>query len=250
MNATSSRMSARGDDAGEDVKQRSGWLIPIAVFVVTAGLSAIFLLYYLVPTPASFIEEHPAPTSRSDPVALSVGGLKLTVPANFIMYARARQGGPLMEVELFTTFPEFHGYSDWDGASFSNNAPDSPLIFLLLRQDQFKITEAERFQRIYLGYVTKQAGAAGPFGLTQYTFRDDSGYRGEDLFVGQNNGQPVVLRCVRFSQQVPSPSCLRDMKMPHGVTLSYRFKRAHLGHWLEIANGMQQLMQSFGAKPH
>ncbi len=247
MNATTS-MSARGDDAGENVKQRSGWLIPIAVFVVTAGLSAIFLLYYLVPTPASFIEEHPAPTSRNDPVALSVGKLKLTVPANFIIYARARQGGPLKEVELFTTFPDFYGYSDWDGSSFTGNAPDSPVIFMLLRQDQFKITEAERLQRIYMGYVTKLAGTPGPFGLTQYTFRDDSGYHGEDLFVGQNNGQPVVLRCVRFSPQVPSPSCLRDMRMQHGVTLSYRFKRAHLGHWLEIANGIEQLMNSFRAK--
>ena len=245
MNAAA-RMSTRGED--ETVKQRSGWLIPITVFVVTAGLSALFLLYYLVPIPASFIEEHPAPTSRSDPVSLSIGSLKMTIPANYIIYARARQGGAQKQVELFTTFPDFKGYSDWYASDFTGNAPDSPAIFMLMRQDQFKITEAERLSRIYLGYVSHPAGTEGPFGLTQYTFRDDSGYRGEDLFVGQMDGQPIVLRCVRFSIQVPSPSCLRDMKLPHGVTLSYRFKRAHLGHWLDIAQGMKALMQSFGAK--
>ncbi len=79
-----------------------------------------------------------------------------------------------------------------------------------------------------MAYVTKAQGQPGPFGLTQYTFREDSGYRREDLFVGTIGKDPVVLRCVRFSPEVPSPSCLRDMPIAHAVALSYRFKRAHL----------------------
>jgi hypothetical protein len=122
------------------------------------------------------------------------------------------------------------------------------VIFLLLREEQFKITEAERLQRIYLTYVTDPAGTRGPFGLTQYVFRDDSGYQGEDLFVGQMNGKPVVLRCVRFSPKVPSPSCLRDVRIGSGVTLSYRFKRANLGRWQEIATGVDKLIASFRVK--
>ena len=236
------------DDIDEGIRQRSGWLIPIAVFVVTAGLSALVLLYYLVPAPVSFIEEHAAPTSRADPVALSVGGVNFVVPANYIMYARARQGGPMKEVSLFSTFPEFKGYTDWDASSFSGNAADSPVIFILLREEKFKISEQERLQRIYMGYVTDSAGVSGPFGLTQYVFRDDSGYHGEDLFVGRDGSKPVVLRCVRFSPEVPSPSCLRDERLASGVSLSYRFKRAHLGHWLEIARGIDQLIGSFRAK--
>ncbi|HSM97082.1 MAG TPA: hypothetical protein VLT91_13625 [Rhizomicrobium sp.] len=239
---------SRASDTEDDVKQRSGWIIPIAVFIVTAGLSALFLLYYLVPAPTSFIEEHAAPTSREDPVSLTVNGSKFMIPANYIMFARARQGGALKEVQLFTTFPEFNGYSDWHASSFSGNAADSPVIFILLREEQFKISEAERLQRIYMTYVLDPAGKPGPFGLTQYVFRDDSGYHGEDLFVGQDAGKPVVLRCVRFSQQVPSPSCLRDERLTSGVSLSYRFKRANLGHWLEIATGIDKLIASFHVK--
>src|SRR6202000_181615 len=97
-------MSAQDTDG--TVKQRSGWLIPLAVFVVTAGLSALVLLYYLAPTPTSFIEEHAAPTSRTDPVAVSIAGMKFSAPANYIMYARARQGGVLQKIEMFTTFPD------------------------------------------------------------------------------------------------------------------------------------------------
>ncbi|HEY8948925.1 MAG TPA: hypothetical protein VIM56_08595 [Rhizomicrobium sp.] len=239
---------SRAGDTDQDVKQRSGWLIPIAVFVVTAGLSALFLLYYLVPAPTSFIEEHVAPTSRTDPVAITINGTKFSIPANYIMFARARQGGALKEAQLFTALPDFQGYSEWHASSFSGNAADSPVIFLLLREEQFKISEAERLQRIYMTYVTDPAGKPGPFGLIQYVFRDDSGYHGEDLFVGQMDGKPVVLRCVRFSQQVPSPSCLRDQRIGSGVTLSYRFKRANLGRWQEIAQGVDKLIVSFRVK--
>ncbi len=236
------------NEADGTVKQRSGWLIPIAVFVVTAGLSALVLLFYLAPTPTSFIEEHASPTSRTDPVAITVGEMKLIIPANFITYASARQSGPRKEIALFTTYPEFKGYSDWNASAFSGNAADSPVIFLLLREEQFKMSEAERLQRIYTTYFTNPAGKPGPFGLTEYTFRDDSGYHNEDLFVGQDSGQPVVLRCVRFSAEVPSPSCLRDMRLGHDVALTYRFKRANLGHWQDIIHGVDKLVASFETK--
>src|SRR5271165_604315 len=121
----STRMS-QGQDSDETVRQRSGWLIPLGVFAVTALLSAMMLLFYLAPTPASLIEEHPAPTSRPDPVSLSVNGIRMTIPANYILYKSARQGGARSEIKLVTTFPDFRGYSDWESQSFSNNAADSP----------------------------------------------------------------------------------------------------------------------------
>lgn len=236
------------NDTDGAVKQRSGWLIPITVFVVTAGLSALVLLFYLAPTPTSFIEEHAAPTSRTDLVALSVNGMNFTIPANYILYARARQGGAMQKVELFTALPDFQGYSDWHSSEFSGNAADSPVIFLLLRNAESDLSEENRLQRVYMSYLTDPAGKPGPFGLTQYTFREDSGYHNEDLFAGQQNGKTILLRCVRFSAEVSSPSCLREMPLGHGVVLTYRFKRANLGRWQEIASGVDKLLASFRTK--
>jgi hypothetical protein len=234
-------------DADDTVKQRSGWLIPLAVFVVTAVLSGLFLLFYLAPTPTSFIEEHQSPTSRADPVRVSVGNLSLNIPANYFLYASARQGGQRAKIELFASFPDFHGYSDWESQTFSGNGPDSPIIYMLLRNEAFNLQEDERLKRIYLNYVDDPNGSPGPFGLTQYAFRDDSGYRREDLFVGQSHGHAVVMHCFRLGPEVPSPSCLRDVRLSTTVVLSYRFKRAHLANWLEIADGIGDLMHTFGA---
>jgi hypothetical protein len=205
------------------------------------------LLYYLAPTPASFIEEHPAPTSRADPIAISVDGVAFKIPANYILNKSARQGGPRKDVALVTFYPDFRGYSDWDSQTFAQDAADSPLIYLLIREEPLDLTEAERLQRIYRNFVSDPAGKPGPFDLTEYSFRDDSGYRNEDLFVGGTTDNPIVFHCDRFSQQVHSPYCLRDVRLKRGIAVSYRFKRALLADWRQIATGIDQLVQSFRA---
>jgi hypothetical protein len=238
---------SRSEDFDNTIRQRSGWLIPVGVFSVTAILSAMVLLFYLAPTPASFIEEHPAPTSRTDPIATSVDGVRFVIPANYILYKSARQGGPRDHVALVALYPEFRGYSDWESQTFANDTADSPVVYLLIREEPLNITEAERLQRIYRNFVSDPAGKPGPFDLTEYTFRDDSGYRNQDLFVGGTVDNPTVLRCDRFSQQVRSPYCLRDMRLKRGVAVSYRFKRGLLSNWRQIATGVDAMIQSFRA---
>ncbi len=229
----------------EAIRERSGWLIPLAVFAATAVLSGAVLIYYLAPTPAALIGNRPAPTAKTDRVELSVGGVNFSVPSNYIRYRASRKGGMQNQVALFAMLPDFRGYSDADAQLFSSNAADSPIVYILLHDEGLKLSEQDRFQRIYLGYAADSHGHRGPFGLTQYAFRDDSGYRGEDLFVGRFGTRMVVLRCVRRSDSVPSPSCLREMRLAHHAAVSYRFKRTQLSRWREIASGVDTLMHSF-----
>jgi hypothetical protein len=212
-------------------------------------LSALVLLYYLAPTAPSFLNEQQSPTSNSQIVALRVHGLKLWIPANYLQFESARQGGPRKDLSLFAILPDLAGWSNWEASTFADNTADSPVVYLLIRDEEVNRSEADRLARIYLVYVTNPKGAPGPFGLTQYTFREDSGYRNEDLFVGQTAAGPEILRCVRFSPQVPSPSCLRDMPIDRKVALSYRFKRAHLARWHEIGDGIASLIVTFKKQP-
>ena len=80
-------------DTDGTIRKRSGWLIPLGVFLVTAALSALVLLFYLAPTAPNFLEEQVSPTSRGDIIALKVHGLQLWIPANYLQYESARQGG-------------------------------------------------------------------------------------------------------------------------------------------------------------
>jgi hypothetical protein len=238
-------MTPTADDAGEPIQKRSGWLVPFAVFVVTAVLSAAVLYYYVGPRPASFVRDVPSPTAATTPVHLTVNGVAFAIPANHIVYRSAQRGGEQNDLALFALLPDFRGFSVADAQRFASNAPDSGAIFILVRGDRLNLTESERLKRIYMGYVDNQMGLTGPYGLTQYQFRSDSGYRGEDLFVGQTARGPAVFRCVQFSAEVPSPSCLRETPLTRGVALSYRFKRAQLAKWREISAGADALVRSF-----
>jgi hypothetical protein len=234
-----------GADEQQAIKGHSGWLVPMAVFVLTAALSGALLLYYLGPGPRALIEERPRPTASTSPVTLTVGGVRFTIPSNYIRYKWARTGGSLKQVDLFAALPDLRGYSDADAQTFLGNAADSPVINMLLHDQQLRLSEGERLQRIYIGYAGDPNGKPGPFGLTQYAFRNDSGYRGEDLFVGLLKGGLVVLRCDRFTAQDQSPSCLRETRVAHHAALSYRFKRSQLSRWREIAGGIDGLMHRF-----
>lgn len=230
------------------VRGHSGWLIPLAVFVLTAALSGALLLYYLWPGPRALIEDRPRPTASTAPVMLTVGDIAFTIPSNYIRYKRARTGGALEQVDLFAALPDFRGYSDADAQTFLSNAADSPVVNILLHDEELRLSEADRLRRIYIGYAVDPNGKPGPFGLTQYTFRNDSGYRGEDLFVGLLNGRLVVLRCERLTGEDQSPSCLRETRLARHAALSYRFKRSQLARWREIASGVDRLMHRFMAK--
>jgi hypothetical protein len=236
-------MGRYNDD--ETVRRRSGWLIPLSVFGATFVLSALLLLYYLAPRDNPFSEQV-SPTSRSDIIALRVGGKPLRVPANYLIYESARSGGERSEVALFALLPDLTGWSNWAADAFASNAPDSDVVFLTIKAKS-NLSEADKLKRVWPDYLVDQSGTAGPHGLRQYAFRRDTGYRSEDLFVGQTDTGPVVLRCVKEAPEVPSPSCLRESVLAPGLTLSVRFKRSHLESWRDIATKADRLIASFRA---
>ncbi len=237
------------DSADTTIRKRSGWLIPAGVLLVVAVLSAFFLLYYLFPAPPPLFAEQQSPTSDTTPIAVEVGGLKLWIPANYMVFDSTRHGGQRRDVELFAALPDLTGWSNWDSGKFDDNGPKSQIVFMPIREDHVNLTETERMQRIYDAYLADPKGAPGPFGLTQFAFRNDSGYHAEDLFVGQTSGGLMVLHCAKFGPDVPSPNCWRDMQLGKGASVSYRFKRSKLSHWHEIADGVARLMDSFEHPP-
>lgn len=236
-------MGRLNDD--ETVRRHSGWTIPLSLFAVTAALSAGLLLYYLRPSAPSLFKEQAAPTSRSDLVALSVNGRPFRIPANYLMYDSARTGGEHREIALFALLPDLSGWSNWAADEFAGNTPDSRVVYLTIRQDRLGLKEADKLARVYSDYVADRRGTDGPYGLRQYAFRADSGYRSDDLFVGQTEAGPVLLRCVKVAPEVPSPSCLRETLVAPGVSLAIRFKRAHLSEWRDIAARTDKLIANF-----
>ena len=226
-------------DQREEVHGHSGWLIPLGVVCAILLLSGLLMGWYLRPGPKTA-----QATDKGTVVALNVGGTAFTIPANFIENPAARGGGDQALVTMAVLFPSWHGYSDEEAKAFAGNAPDSPVIHLSLRGNGGALSPADRLARIYLPYVTNANGAAGPFELTQYGFRADSGYGRSDLFVG--NTPTILILCEREAADLPSPNCIAvDRPIARGLSLSYRFKRAYLARWREMAAGADALVRKF-----
>ena len=119
------------------------------------------------------------------------------------------------------------------------------MLHLLIRGDTNSLDPASRLARIYMPYIVDPKGEAGPFGLTRYGFRADSGYGRDDLLVAA--GAPMLLLlCERPAQDLPSPNCLAiDRPIARNVNLSYRFKRSQLARWQEINDGVGKLVAGF-----
>jgi hypothetical protein len=241
------RQRSRDDGLESAIGKHSGWLVPLGMLAAIAGLCVLVLLYYLAPSPNALIEEHTSPSAQTDPVRLKLGRVTLVVPANYLPYASERSGGPRREVALYAELPAFRGYTDSAAAEFSGNAPGSPMVHILMTRDQFDVGETARLKRIYLNEVADIHGHSTHWGLTQYAFRDNSGYRGEDLLVGRDVHRDVVMRCTRSGADEPSPNCTREVRFVPGVLLSYRFKRSQLPQWRHIADGVERLVSSFSS---
>jgi hypothetical protein len=241
-------MSRPGEGMSGLAKRRSGWLIPLVVFFVTACLSALVLAYYFSPARPGRAEEEPAPTDATRAIALSVGSLALRVPANYILMAGARRGGPMAQIALIAMLPDLQGYTLGAAPDLTSNAPDSRVVHITLKSGTSLLPEKERLERIYLPQVEDGKGRAGPYGLRQYAFRADSGYHEQDLLVGMTDSGPVVLLCAKIAPDVVSPSCMRDLPTGDALSLSYRFKRAHLSEWRKIDTGIRARLAEFSAK--
>jgi len=227
-------------DEGE-IHQHSGWLIPLAVMVVVALLCAALLLYYMRPFALSR-NAAPFRDNRANGVAIPVnlGGMALSIPRRYIEPGVTRKN----MVALVAALPDLRGFSENDAQLFANNAPDSPLVHLLIRADQGSLNAGQRLQRVYMRYIANDAGEKGPFGLTHYAFRRGSGYARDDLYAG--NGGNLLLLCEQPAQDLPSPNCLAiDQPIAPGVSLSYRFKRTQLSSWRMIDGGASRLVARF-----
>lgn len=230
---------------GDDVHQHSGWLIPLGFVLAILALSALLLGWYLRPS----LRPAPAPTGKSNIVQLRVRGVGFAIPANYIENSAARAGGEQDAIALAALFPSWRGWSENEARLFAGNAPDSAVIRMALRGDPNNLDARARLARIYMPYIRDPKGTPAPFGLTRYSFAANSGYERSDLFAGETQTGLTLLLCERAGSELPSPNCIAiDRRLTGSLSLSYRFKRAWLARWREIAAGVNGLIERFEAR--
>lgn len=237
----------RGGRTYDDyVHEESGWSTALKIFFLTVILSGLLLYYYFGPTISELRGDTPQGSPSPAPITLVIGGETFVIPENYTQFPRSRRGGDRPNVALHALLPNYEAFSLSKKDIFEGNEPASPVIHFQLESNRTPFSEEQQFERIYLLNVVDTNGSPGPYGLTRYTFKPESGYKNEELFVKRiDDGDLVVLRCFREDVGLISPSCRRDTRLLPSVNFSYRYKRVHLPRWQEIDREVKTLTLSF-----
>lgn len=230
-----------GGFGGEEIRRESSWRYPLAIFIATLILCAIFLYYYVGPSVDELGGNVPSPAISEESVALSVGSFGFAVPANYTVYPRDRRGGARDEVSLYAMWPTMTGFTPTRRDEFLENAADTRRIDLSIALRTSPFTETERIETLYMPRTVDQRGERTAFDLIRYSFRapradfEVNTYQDTELFIGEDaRGEVAALFCFLDREDIVSPECWRETELRRDVTLVYRFKREYLPEWRAI----------------
>jgi hypothetical protein len=215
--------------------RRPRWpsIVLIAVSCVVGAAALAGVSYLLWPT------WRPTPAGDPDRLPITIGSALFNVPAKAIRMRMQRRAGPQERIDLAFEYPaltppepQAHVTAD----TVESKPVPMNRIFLSISADGGVVTPTERVRTIYPRYVDAQAETQD--GLSGRAFRDNTPYRGEDLFTAEKPA--LVARCTRDG--MTPGMCLSERRVD-GAHLTFRFPRSWLSDWRNVAAAMDALVE-------
>jgi len=168
-----------------------------------------------------------------------IGDDVITVPENMIRFRSQRDANNLNRLDLFAHWPSMRGYSSEKAAHFDAIGGPSPILFVSLEPRDMTKDMSGRVSSIYDKFFSGPPIDAGN-GLVRRAFSSDSAYFSEDLYYEVGSPYPFAARCIRESDKVADPFCIRDIHIGRDMMLTYRFHSSLLPQWLAIDRTVRQ----------
>ena len=181
-------------------------------------------------------------TAVTGPQQFILGNDVLDVPLNMTRFASQRTKTVLNQLDLVMYWEDGSGFSEANQKAFlrPNRTPD--LIFMTLTERKLHQDMDDRLVPIYSKLLSGKP-RSGPAGLVLRPFRAGSGYDGEELAVSDAAQMRWVARCQKHENS-QFPTCMRDLFVGNGLSLTYRFSRSLLPQWQVIENRVQEAMKT------
>ncbi|HXD43801.1 MAG TPA: hypothetical protein VN655_01605 [Pseudolabrys sp.] len=208
---------------------------PLILFLIAGAAAASYVGYVLWPrwpdTPVAL--DTPA-------LPIVVAGAAFNIEPAAIRNRVQRRPGTQDRVDLAYVWPTLAPPDPAEKAA-TPGAPIQPLerLFVTIEGADGTMPPIERVETIYPRYLVAEP-AAGPPGLTLRGFRKDTPYAGEELAFESTNPQHFLARCSRRGA-VGSGSCLLEKRLGE-ANLTFRFPRAWLDNWQQVAQAIDTLI--------
>ena len=181
-------------------------------------------------------------TSDTKLLEIQVGDDLIRIPANYVRFGNQRKTPVTDQLDLVYSFPELSGYSQARKSVFNTSGNESSLVHVSLRQRKLSFDMSNRLTPIY-SQLFEGSPRAGPAGLIFQPLRTGSGYDGEILAIGNNNGRKWVARC-QTPQSNVRPICIRDIFVGRSISALHSFPHHMLESWIEIENKTTEFLKT------
>lgn len=238
----------RSRDSSDDefVRERPAWIIPALIFACVLTFSGAFLYYYFGPTPGELLGLDPRSSAATGEVEAIIGDSRFLIPEHYTRYPSQRSGGRRQVMDMHALLPDLRPYAPERQDEFNDNSAASDVVYFSLSEPATPLNGARRLKDIYSKYLATTEPQPGPDGLRLFPFRENSGYADQDLLVGTDEEERMVLIiCDRVTALVESPNCTRSLLLGPSLELAYRYKRDHLEDWREIDAAVTALVARF-----
>jgi len=214
-------------------KHRTHYL-PILASVLIGAAALVSVVYLLQPTWS--------PQQRGtepDTLPVTIGQPLFNVPTAAIRVKLQKRTGPQERVDLSFAYPSLKPPAPQKHitAAEAEETKAEPIdrIFVSLIAHHGTMSPEERIKTIYPRYLETDASSVEDTLMVQ-AFRTGTPYAGEDLFMA--DGVSFAARCSRDAQ---TPGmCLSERRIGD-ADLNFRFPRAWLAHWRDVADAMDKL---------
>ena len=215
-------------------------LLPIVIAAALAASAIALVAYLLWPTWGT------DPARGPERIPVSVGGTLFNVPSAAIRRKIQRHSGPQERVDLAFSFPSLEPPEAQKHVS-ADTVEEQPQpidrIFVSIAAHRDSLAPDMRVRTIYPRYL-EQASTQVDDGLTMRAFKEGTPYGGEDMFTASSPA--LSARCTRDA--ATAGMCLSERRI-EGADLTFRFPRAWLEQWRDVAAAMERLtVQMYGRK--
>jgi len=218
-------------------RKRHNPYLPILASVVIGSAAAAAIVYLLQPT-------WQPQQSASEPATLpvTIGHTLFNVPTAAIRVKLQKHAGPQDRVDMSFLYPSLkpptaqkHVTAAEAEAEAASKVEPIDRIFVSLIAHHGAVSPEERTKTIYPRYLESDASTVEDTLMVQ-AFRAGTPYAGEDLFMA--DGESFTTRCSRDART--TGMCLSERRIGD-ADLNFRFPRAWLAHWRDVADALDKL---------
>jgi hypothetical protein len=215
-------------------RTRPSLRLPLLVSLALALLAVGYVAFVLWPRwPAADALNAPA-------LPITVAGELFNVPPAAIRLSAQRHAGPQERLDLAFLWPSLTPPDPSAKPSLSEEPNALDRLFVTIAPTDGTVPPVERINAIFRRYLADERFES-PDGLTIMSFRDDTPYQGEDLYLDAAAPERFLARCTRPGGGGTPGMCLYEQRIG-AASVTMRFPREWLADWHGLARAVERLV--------